>query len=210
MMPAAGRPETDAQDRETMARLIAGDDEALRELVDRHGPGVLTLLERLVGSKDDALDLCQETFLRVHRHRLEYDPSRPFRTWLITIAANLGRNVLRARRRFLRVPLDSHDAEAAGASISEILAAEGNRPDEALEAGERRDAVRGALDRLSPDMRSAVVLVDLEDLSVKEAAVALRLSPRTVESRLYHARRLLRERLMRWLGKRDSRVVAGA
>lgn len=198
-MTGAEAGASDSADREAMARLVRGEDEALREIVDRHGPAVLKLLERLVADHHDALDLCQETFLRVHRYRADYDPDRPFRIWLYTIAANLGRNVLRARRRFLRVPFESHGWDPDEPSIAEILAADGSRPDEAAEATERKAAVRQAMDRLSPDLRSAVVLVDLQDMSVKEAAAVLRLSPRTVESRLYHARRLLRERLARWL-----------
>lgn len=185
-------------DRDAMQRLVQGDEEALRELVDRHGPTVLRLLQRLVGNRDDALDLCQETFLRVHRYAADYDPDRSFRIWLFTIATNLGRNVLRARRRFLRVPIDANAEDPNQPSIAEILAAECPRPDEAVEAQERRLAVQQAMERLSPDQRSAVVLVDLQDLSVREAAAVLSLPPRTVESRLYHARRALRDRLARW------------
>ena len=104
-----------------------------------------------------------------------------------------------SRRRFLRVPFHSagSDDGDADAGLDRILAADGHKPDEAVESAERRAAVRAALDRLSPHLRTAVVLVDLEDLSVKEAAAVLRVPARTVESRLYHARRYLRERLAR-------------
>lgn len=67
------------------------------------------------------------------------------------------------------------------------------------QAMERRVAVRSALDKLSPDLRSALVLVDLEDLSTRQAAQVLQVPERTVESRLYHGRKKLRISLDRWL-----------
>ncbi|MBL9128873.1 MAG: RNA polymerase sigma factor, partial [Verrucomicrobiales bacterium] len=136
--------------------------------------------------------------LRVYRHRNEYDPARPFRIWLFTIAANLGRNVLRARRRFLRISLHESAHGPDSPTVEEILSADAPSPDVSAERREVRNAVRVALDKLSPDLRTTVELVDLLDLSTREAAIALRVPERTVESRLYHGRRKLRQFLARW------------
>jgi RNA polymerase sigma-70 factor (ECF subfamily) len=191
----------DALDRAAMERLLRGEEDALRELAERYGARVVTFLHRLVGNPHDAVDLCQETFLRVYRYREEYDQQRSFRIWLFTIAANLGRNVLRARRRFLRVSLEDETRGPSTPRVLDILAAEDPQPDESVERSELHEAVRGALKRLSPDLRSAVQLVDLEDYSTLEAAKALQIPPRTVESRLYHGRRRLRQVLARWLSR---------
>lgn len=200
-MPTLEAEAMDSLDRKAMERLLRGEEEALRELAERYGARVVRFLHRLVGNSHDAVDLCQETFLRVYRYRAEFDPRRSFRIWLFTIAANLGRNVLRARRRFLRVSLEDETRGPATPRVLDILAAEDPQPDESVERSELHEAVRGALERLSPDLRSAVQLVDLEDYSTLEAAKALRIPPRTVESRLYHGRRRLRQVLARWLSR---------
>lgn len=209
-MTTPASPDTEAADREAMNRLVQGDEHALAELAERYAPRVVRLLARLIGDEQDALDLCQETFLRVYRARADYDPARPFHLWLFTIAANLGRNVVRARRRFLRISLDesAHDPDAP--SLGDILAAEAPPPDQVTEKAELRFAVRQAIEKLPVDMRSAVVLVDLEDLSVKEAAAILQVPARTIESRLYHARRRLRDRLARWLNRLSPPTTAAA
>lgn len=203
-MPPADTPTHDIHDRLAMERLVRGDEEALRELAERYGPRVVRFLYRLVGDAHDAVDLCQETLLRVYRHRAEYDPSRPFRIWLFTIAANLGRNVLRARRRFLRISLQESAHGPDSPTIEDILIADAPSPDVSAERGEIRKAVRHAIERLSPDLRTTVELVDLHDWTTREAAVALRVPERTIESRLYHGRRKLRQFLARWVRRMVS------
>jgi len=209
-MTGADGVDTELLDRQAMERLTQGDEDALRELAERHGDRVVRFLHRLVGDLHDAVDLCQETFLRVYRYRSEYDPGRPFRIWLYTIAANLGRNVLRARRRFLRISLEESAHGPDSPRIMDILSAEEPRPDESVERSELRQAVQRALNHLSPDLRSAVVLVDLQDFSTREAAAVLRIPERTLESRLYHGRRRLRPVLARWLSKVGLKQTAPA
>lgn len=198
-MSLSEAPNTDQLDQAAMARLRDGDEDALRELAERYGPRVVRFLHRLVGDQHDAVDLCQEAFLRVYRYRADYEATRPFRIWLFTIAANLGRNVLRARRRFLRISLEESSKGPDSPRVMDILSAESPQPDESAERTELRMAIRGAMERLSPDLRSAVVLVDLQDMSTREAAEVLQVPERTVESRLYHGRRRLRQTLARWL-----------
>ena len=189
---------TEAQDRADMARLAGGHDAALNDLMARHGPGVFHFLCRMLGNEDDANDLAQETFVRVYRARESYQPEQKFTTWLFTIAGNLARNQYRWRSRHPNVSLDA-ESETTEQTLGDTLPASTATPHEATDASERAAAVRAAVQALPDDMREAIVLCEWEDLPVIEAATVLKSTPKAVESRLYRARNLLRERLKKWL-----------
>lgn len=190
--------DSDALDRADMARLVAGQESALNELMDRHAPAVFRLLCRMLGNEDDANDLAQETFVRVFRSRGSYRPEQKFSVWLFTIAANLARNQLRWRSRHPNVSLDA-EAGTTQQTLGETLPSQLASPRQATVELERMEAVRKAVQDLPDEMREAIVLCEWEDLSVAEAATVLQSSPKAVESRLYRARKLLRERLEPWL-----------
>jgi len=189
-------------DRSDMEALQAGQEEALERLVNRHGPVLLRHLRRMLAHDADAADLAQETFARVFLHRDRYDPSRRFSTWLFTIASNLARNHIRWRRRHGEESMEGGDSfpEGDGSGWHELLPGGGPAPVEAMEQVERSEAIRRVVDGLPERMRAAILLVDLEDRSVNETAEILGVPVRTVESRLFHGRRLLRERLRFCLG----------
>ncbi len=193
-----GPDSTDALDRADMARLTAGDAVALNSLMDRHAASVFHFLCRMLGNEDDANDLAQETFARVYRARDSFRLDQRFGTWLFTIAANLGRNQLRWRSRHPNVSLDA-SSEALDQPLGSLLPDGGPTPDEVAGKTERAEAVRAALRQLPEEMREAIVLCEWEDLSVAEAAAVMNTTPKAVESRLYRARNLLRERLKNWL-----------
>lgn len=190
--------ETDAQDRADMARLAAGHDAALNELMERHATPVFHFLCRMLGNEEDANDLAQETFVRVFQARAKFDTTRRFSTWLFTIAANLARNQIRWRRRHPNVSLDA-ESDATEQSLSRTLPATGASPTEAALAAERAAAVRAAVRQLPEDLREALVLCEWEEKSMAEAAVILETTPKAIESRLYRARQTLREKLKTWL-----------
>jgi len=196
------RIDTDAEDREDIARLAAGEDDALDALMGRHAGPLFAFLFRWVGNEADARDLAQDTFVRVYRSRGSYRRESRFSTWLLAIAANLARNHRRWHGRHPTTPLESatDDAdEPRRPSLVEVLPAAGASPAEALSAMERAAAVRAAVNRLPGNLRMAVVLCEWEERSLAEAAEILGCSAKAVESQLYRARRLLRERLQRWL-----------
>jgi RNA polymerase sigma-70 factor (ECF subfamily) len=187
-----------ARDRADMERLMAGHDSALNDLMDRHATPVFHFLCRMVGNEDDAGDLAQETFARVFRARMSFRTSDKFSTWLYTIAANLARNHFRWRARHPNVSLDS-SAEEPEQSLANILPAKDAPPNEQTLAAERASVVRAEVSRLPGDLREAVVLCEWEELSLAEAAAILETTPKAMESRLYRARKILRERLKGWL-----------
>lgn len=190
--------DTEALDRADMARLVGGHDAALNDLMDRHAPTVFRFLCRMLGNEDDANDLAQETFVRVFQHRSNFKPEARFATWLYTIAGNLARNHHRWRARHPNVSLDA-GTEGTGESLGDTLPAAAPTPDQSIDAAERAEAVRAAVQNLPEDMREAVILCEWEEMPTAEAAAVLQTTPKAVESRLYRARKLLRQQLSRWL-----------
>ena len=190
--------DSDAHDRRDMERLAAGHDAALNDLMERHATPVFHFLCRMLGHGEDANDLAQETFVRVFRARASFRTNQKFSTWLYTIAANLARNHFRWRSRHPSVSLEAESPETKQ-SLGSTMPADSPAPNEQALAAERTAAVRAAVSSLPEDLREAIVLCEWEERSVAEAATILEATPKAVESRLYRARQILRERLKSWL-----------
>ena len=174
-----------------MARLAGGEERALNELMDRWRDRVIAFLLRCTGSEAIAIDLAQETFVRLYQTRARFRPGtsgRSFSSWLFGVAANLARNHLRWLRRHPTLPLE----EARGAAM------EGN-PGNSAELHEREQAVRMAITALPPDLREALILSEYEGLPQGEIAAAAGCSVKAVERRLSRAREILRKELSRYL-----------
>ena len=189
--------DTAAQDRADMERLAGGHDAALSSLMERHAGPVFQFLFRMLSNEEDANDLAQETFARVHRYRDRYDGGK-FTTWLYTIASNLARSEYRRRGRHPNVSLEAESGDE-GRTLGETLSSREAEPSEAADAAERQRVVREAVDKLPAELREAVVLCEWEEMSVADAAVVLATTKKAVESRLYRARHRLREQLSKWL-----------
>ena len=187
-----------ALDRADMEKLVAGRDAALNDLMERHATPVFQFLYRMVGNEEDANDLAQETFVRVYRARRSFQTSEKFTTWLFTIAANLARNHFRWRNRHPNVSLNAESPDSEQ-SLDSTLPAMELAPSDQAQALERAKAVRAAVNDLPEGMREAIVLCEWEELSVSEAAMVLKTTPKAVESRLYRARQLLRSQLHKLL-----------
>jgi len=188
----SGAPPSEREEIEAMRRLADGDDLALNGIMERWRDRVTAHLFRMTGSRSTALDLAQETFVRLYQTRGKYRPrdtARPFSTWLFGIAANLGRNHLRWKGRHPTTPLEA----------AEEASAEG-RPDSDAVFREREGAVRVAISTLPQDLREALLLSEYEDLSQAAIANIAGCSVKAVERRLSRARELLRKELSRYLG----------
>jgi len=183
-MESAG--DTDAA---AMSRLAAGEDSALTELMHRWKGRVASFLLRMTGNHATAGDLTQETFVRLYQSRARYKPAASFASYLFSIAANLARNHHRWQARH---PVEALQDRLAGDSepVSMELP-----PDEALANSETSHAVQRAVQGLPPDLRETLVLFTYHDLGYHEIAVAIGCSPKAVETRLYRARQVLKEKL---------------
>jgi RNA polymerase sigma-70 factor, ECF subfamily len=180
-------------DAELMLRLKNGEDSILNELMTRWQQSLVAFIYRYIGHETDALDLAQETFVRVYETRRRYTVQAKFSTWLFAIAANLCRNHLRWRqRRRESVPgtSDTGDAE-----LAEHVQSLEDSPDQAAMKSESISLVRTAIEQLPHDLKTVILLYEYQSLSYAEIASVLKCSLKAVEMKLYRARRLLRERL---------------
>jgi len=177
-------------DGDLMLRLQNGDDRALDALMDRWQVPLRRFIYRSIRNEHDALDLAQETFVRVYRNREKFRPAAKFSTWMFSIALNLCRDRARRGKKHFTVPLDEADAEEmedrSGGSSQ-------GTPEAQLLCAETALQVRAAVEGLPEPLKTAVLLCEYEDLSEAEAAAAVGCSPKAIETRLYRARTLLRK-----------------
>ncbi len=172
-------------------RCVAGDPQAWQELVVSQHRRIYAICYRFTGSGTDAEDLTQEVFLKLYRNLARFDMERgSFQTWITTLARNLL--VDHFRRTRLERASDSLDASFSGddegATLGDRLA--DMRPSQETQAAgmELRVRIQQALAQLSPELREAVVLRDLEDMDYKEIAQVLRIPEGTVKSRISRGR----------------------
>jgi RNA polymerase sigma factor (sigma-70 family) len=176
-------------DRELAALARSGQDDIYRELLARYKAPVFRLIRHHVGDADEAMDLSQETFVAAFAAIERYDGERPFRIWISRIALNKCRDW--ARRRAVR----SFFTRALPLENAHDVAIERPGPD--VEAGDREELarVRKAMSGLPHNLREVLVLRGVEELSQSETAELLKVSEKTVETRLYRARAKLRAML---------------
>ncbi|MDZ4818980.1 MAG: sigma-70 family RNA polymerase sigma factor [Planctomycetota bacterium] len=174
---------------------------AFEELMRRYQDRLVTVLEHLVGHREQAEDLAQDVFLRVYRSRKSYIPGSKFSTWLFTIANNAASNSRRSRSRRKEVNVDSGASLSTGAFGIEQMAqaASGFMPARLADKAEMRDIVREAIATLSERQRMAVLLCKFESMSYEEIAEAMEMTPQAIKSLLSRARGNLREVLEPYL-----------
>lgn len=168
----------------------AGDNQAFSTLVRRHKEGLYRLLRRYTGNSDEAYEAVHEAFIAAWRALGKYDPERSFLPWLQTIAINKARD--RNRRMVLRrLVFGSNGLEGEAASRADT----GLVPDQSV----MNDQVARRLDleisRLPTSLKEALLLTAFEGCSHIEAGELLGVSSKTIETRVYRARKLLAERL---------------
>lgn len=185
-------PDPDAQ---LMLRLKNGEDQVLNELMGRWQQPLVSFIYRYIGQETEALDLAQETFVRVYETRHRYTVQGKFSTWLFTIAANLSRNYLRWRQR--RGDSASRGWDVKEAESAESVQSEDDSPDHAAMRSESISLIKEAVDQLPHDLKTVVLLYEYQDLSYEEIASVLGCSTKAVEMKLYRTRKLLREKLSR-------------
>jgi len=187
-------PGPEPNDAADMQQLVNGHDAALNSLMERHGERLFHYLVRHLQNEEDAAEIAQEAFVRVYQHRAKFDARQKFSTWLYTIATNLARDRLKWRARHPQVSLNQPVGEG-NHELGDALPDAKPRPDDALAASERTQAVRDAIAALPEDLRAALVLSEYELLANAEVAQVLGCSVKAVESRIYRAKQRLRELL---------------
>jgi RNA polymerase sigma-70 factor (ECF subfamily) len=184
-------------DEELVQACRDGDGPAWETLVKRHQNRVLNLAYQFTGDRDEAWDLAQEIFVRLYLRLDRYDRDRPFGSWFASLARNLCIDHYRSRRERQR-------SATVALEEAERIPCPSPAPDRRLEQREQRAMILGALDTLSATSREAIVLKDLQEMTLEEIAQALGLPLGTVKSRIFRARIELGRALLRLPGARAT------
>jgi len=181
-------------------RCVTGDAGAWEELVRHFHRRIYNICYRFTGSGDDAEDLTQEVFIKVYRTISSYDLDKgSFQTWVTTMTRNLLVDHFRKSKQdrateSMDEPMTSEDD---GLSLSDQIQDRGPSPDQRLQTREAQELVQKALQKLSPELREAVILRDLQDMDYRDIALALKVPEGTVKSRINRGRTELARLLSR-------------
>lgn len=188
-----------AEDHELMRALIREDPGALERIIEKWERPLFAFSFRYTQNEFATRDIVQETFVRVFTKRHSYDFAYPLSSWIFTIAANLCKNRARWHQRHPEVSLETGLSSAGGdeqeGSFLQVTPSEEPLPAEALEKDEELAQLKRTVMSLPHDLRTAVLLHHYENLSYKEIAEVVGCSARGVETRLYRARKMLRQRM---------------
>ncbi len=195
------------EDIHLLGRVRAGDREAFARLFDRHAPGVLALLVRILGSRSEAEEVLQDVFLQAWRQAGRYEPGRATpRGWLLVLARSRALDVVRSREARRRRETDV-STDPSGVGMGSMAVAGGSGAPgapvastaplgtERIEADERRRQVHSALDRLPDEQRRCIELAFFEGLSQSQIAARLEAPLGTIKSRIHLGMSKLREAL---------------
>jgi RNA polymerase sigma-70 factor (ECF subfamily) len=183
----------DENDQQLVQRVQKGDRSAFDLLVLKYQHRVLKLVGRFVSNPAEAEDVAQDAFLKAYRALPSFRGESAFYTWLYRIAINTAKNSLVAtRRRPVDFDLDLQDPDQFDrhAKLKEI-----DTPERVLLTEEIRQVVQGAMEQLPEDLRTAIVLRELDGLSYEEIAEAMDCPVGTVRSRIFRAREAIDKRL---------------
>ena len=169
---------------ELVRRCRAGDGAAWEEIVSLYSRRIYNLAYRFTSRTDAAEDLTQEVFVRVYRSLEQYDPKQgDLQNWLMRLARNL---VIDDYRKRQRAPQDSQGEDLEGHTYH--LRAANSSPHVEMERRELGEQVQAGIDKLAPDLRTCVILRDIEELSYQEIVDLLQIPEGTVKSRINRGR----------------------
>ncbi|MBN1388608.1 MAG: RNA polymerase sigma factor [Bacteroidales bacterium] len=182
------------KEEKLIKRLIAGEESAYRQVMDKYRQPVIRLCRGFTGSSDDAEDLAQEVFLEVLNSIEKFKGHSSISTWIYRIAVNKSLNFVRDRSKRSH---DNYTREAYGESN------DGNSysADKRLTQKEHAEALHNALDSIPSAQRTAFVLSKYEDMKYYEIAEVMKTSVSAVESLLFRAKKNLQERLFEYYKK---------
>jgi RNA polymerase sigma-70 factor (ECF subfamily) len=174
---------TPDDDSQLVTSTLGGDVEAFGILVERYEKPLFNAAFRITGNREDALEATQTAFLKVYDRLKTFDARHRFFSWIFRIVVNESLDIAQQRRRYVTDGSDNGEAPASGGPEADYAAAQASA------------RVRRALAKLPPDHRSVLVLRHFHELSYSEMAQLIGIPEKTVKSRLFSARRELRELL---------------
>lgn len=171
----------DSREKALLKRCRKGDRQALAELLGKYERPVYNAAYRIMGNPDDAADITQVVFLKAFENLEQYDPKYKFFSWIYRIAINESINQNKRGQR--QQPLGDYEPAASGG------------PDDDAEAVDLSREIQESLMELKDDYRTIVVLRHFSDFSYREISEILQIPEKTVKSRLYSARQLMKQTL---------------
>ena len=189
-----------ATDHALLEGTLAGDEDAFAELVGRYRNQITSYIYRMVNDYDTAVDLAQETFIRVYRAAARYQTTHAFSTYIYRIATNVAISELRKRKRRRLVSLTGLLTSPDGEELMDFQPVD-EKPlqDIALIDAEKRAVIKRAISTLTDRYRAPLVLRDVEGKSYDEIAAILQTSEGTVKSRINRARNFLRDKMQNYV-----------
>jgi RNA polymerase sigma-70 factor (ECF subfamily) len=172
-----------------IVRSKEGDPGAFRQLVEYYQGYAYALAARLLADEDDARDVVQESFIRVWKHLVKYDPRARFTTWLYRIVTNLSYDRIKANTRRARVIAPGSD-EVIASAPDPVRSTEQD-----VQTEQTLNEINDLAGDLPPRQRIVFVLRDLHDLSIREVSEITGIPSGSVKTNLYHARQAIRGRL---------------
>src|SRR5690606_16226108 len=192
-LTGAKAPPADVRDQDIVRRILDGDETAFAELVARYHRRAFWIGFHVLGRAEDARDIAQEAFVRVHRSLHKFDFARNFYTWFYRIVMNLAIDALRKHRTARAAPLED---------VQDRLT-DGSLPGDPAERDETRRLVWRTLEHLDGKFKAVLVLRDIHGLSCREIAPILGVTHATVRWRLHRGRQAFREHWER-LARREG------
>lgn len=193
---------TGPADRELVQRVQDGDHAAFRQLFERYHRRAFAVALGVVKNKQDALDIVQDAFIKVHRHIGSFQGSSSFYTWLYRIIMNLAIDQVRKGRHQKdsefdeRVARDSGDVAGDGTMLPRML---DSNPSKTAVRRELSEKIQAALQELPEYHRAVILMREVEGLSYEEMSKIMKVPKGTIMSRLFHARRKMQEALEGYL-----------
>ena len=180
---------SDDEDKALIKRAAAGDDPAFTIIMRKYKSPLYRFAYRHMGDADDAEDIVQDTFIALHRNLARFNPKYKASTWVFQIAMNKCRDMGRKRktRAFMQRMTPLVEVKLTGIEASE-------NPEAALDDKEKLEAVSIAISNLPESLKAPLILCTIENMSQKQAADILKISPKAVETRIYRARAALSEK----------------
>ena len=178
-----------ATDKEIIERVKSGEKEAYDLLVLKYQQRVINLISRFVKNHSDALDVSQETFIKAYRALPNFRGDSAFYTWLYRIAVNTAKNHLTVQsRKITKSDYDVADIEQIEGSMS---LTEQTTPESLLVKDELQETILKTIENLPEDLKSAIMLREIEGLSYEGIAEVMECPVGTVRSRIFRAREMI-------------------
>jgi len=191
--------DTGQADAELVGRVMEGETRAFDDLIARYQRRAVSVAYRLLGNTQDALDVCQDAFLRAYRSLETLEDRARFGPWLMRIVSNLSLNFRRSRKTMAVIPMDDCLLPGADERTGSDWMVGANMPPDDTLAAELSQAISKAVNELPEKQRLALVLFAIEGMPQKDVADALECSVEAVKWHVFQARKMLKDKLSAYL-----------